>query len=226
MARYVIVTERPWYRGMAEVLQRKTGHEFRFIDSRDQLTVEYLAALAPRYVFFPHWSHKIPETIYDHFECVIFHMTDLPYGRGGSPLQNLIVRGIYRTKISALRCVRELDAGPIYLKRDLQLEGSAEDIFRCAAQTIAEMIEHLVACEPVPVEQTGAVVTFARRKPEQSNMAPLSDLDKVYDHIRMLDAEGYPHGFLETEHLRLEFRRAAREGDAVIANVVITKKKP
>ncbi len=26
------------------------------------------------------------------FECVCFHMTDVPYGRGGSPLQNLIIR--------------------------------------------------------------------------------------------------------------------------------------
>ena len=46
-------------------------------------------------------------------------MTDLPYGRGGSPLQNLIVRGHKHTMISAIKCVKELDAGPIYLKKPL-----------------------------------------------------------------------------------------------------------
>jgi methionyl-tRNA formyltransferase len=59
------------------------------------LAVEMLAALDPRYVFFPHWSHRIDSAIFERFECVIFHMTDLPFGRGGSPLQNLIARGIY-----------------------------------------------------------------------------------------------------------------------------------
>ena len=45
-------------------------------------------------------------------------MTDLPYGRGGSPLQNLIINGHKETMMSALRCVQELDAGPIYLKKN------------------------------------------------------------------------------------------------------------
>ena len=59
-------------------------------------------------------------------------MTDLPFGRGGSPLQNLITRGISKTKISALRCNEEIDAGPIYLKRPLSLHGSAEEIYQLA----------------------------------------------------------------------------------------------
>lgn len=44
-------------------------------------------------------------------------MTDLPYGRGGSPLQNLIVRNHYKTKISEIRVKKEIDSGPIYLKK-------------------------------------------------------------------------------------------------------------
>jgi len=38
-------------------------------------------------------------------------MTDLSYGRGGSPLQNLIVRGYKDTMISALWIEKELDSG-------------------------------------------------------------------------------------------------------------------
>ena len=50
-------------------------------------------------------------------------MTDLPYGRGGSPLQNLIVRGWKETKVLALKVVEELDAGPIYYKKRLAYMG-------------------------------------------------------------------------------------------------------
>jgi len=55
-------------------------------------------------------------------------MTDVPYGRGGSPLQNLIVRGHTETKLTALRCVRDLDADgypPAFLETEhLRLEFS------------------------------------------------------------------------------------------------------
>ena len=57
-------------------------------------------------------------------------MTDLPYGRGGSPLQNLIIiRGLKTTKITAFKCVAEIDVGPVYLKKTLSLEGNAQDIY-------------------------------------------------------------------------------------------------
>ena len=37
---------------------------------------------------------------------------------------------------------------------------------------------------------------------------PLRRLVQVNDFIRMLDAEGYPHAFIETPRLRFEFTRA------------------
>ena len=43
-------------------------------------------------------------------------MTDLPFGRGGSPLQNLIVRGFEETMTSAIKVTKGIDTGDIYLK--------------------------------------------------------------------------------------------------------------
>jgi methionyl-tRNA formyltransferase len=75
------------------------------------------------------------------------------------------------------------------------------------------------------VEQSGEVVVFKRRKPEESNMKNAEDIRKVYDLIRMLDAEGYPHAFLETDHLRIEFTQAVLQPDKTIeAHVRITEK--
>lgn len=96
-------------------LEQQTGHSFELIDTPDQLDPTRLNASGVSTLFFPHWSYKIPAPIYEAFECIIFHMTDLPYGRGGSPLQNLIVRGHQDTVITALRCVEAFDAGPVYL---------------------------------------------------------------------------------------------------------------
>lgn len=220
----VIVANRVWYEDMPERLAKKTGEDFLLISDKAALTVERLKAAGPRYVFFPHWSHIVPPEIYENFECVIFHMTDVPFGRGGSPLQNLIARGIYETKISAIRCVRELDAGPVYMKTPFSLHGSAEEIYMRASGVIEEMIVSTINEKPVPAAQVGEPVFFKRRTPEEGNIADLKELREVYDYVRMLDADGYPRAFIETEHLHLEFDRASLKHGSVTATVRITKK--
>ena len=217
----VLVSGKPWHRGMAESLQRRTGCEFIQISDPKAFTDAQLASIRPRYVFLPHWSHRIDPRVYERFECVIFHMTDLPFGRGGSPLQNLIVRGIHETKVSAIRCVKELDAGPVYLKRALSLFGSAEEIFLRASRIIEDMIVEMLARNPGPKAQKGKPTVFKRRTPEQGNLAAAKSLDEGFDLIRMLDAEGYPNAFLNAGPFKIEFTRASRKVDWIAADVRI-----
>ena len=204
---------------MAKRLAARTGYRFELISDPSLLTVERLRSLQPRFVFFPHWSHRIDAKVYEEFECVIFHMTDLPFGRGGSPLQNLIVRGIYDTKISALRCVEELDGGPIYLKRPLSLHGAAEEIFMRASKTIEDMIVEILQRNPRPQPQRGKATVFRRRTPEEGDLAKAKSLQQAFDMIRMLDAEDYPKAFLEAGPFRLEFTRASSKADHLVAEV-------
>ena len=219
---YIIATSRLWNQDLLKNLQNIEGRNFHYIGSPIELTLPRLLKLNPRYIFFPHWSHIIPSEIYSKFECVMFHMTDLPFGRGGSPLQNLIVRGIRKTKISAFKCNAEVDAGPIYLKRPLSLHGSAQEIYQRATKEVENMIVEILKTNPVPVHQEGKVTMFKRRKPEESNLAGIKTLDEAFDLIRMLDADGYPHAFLNIGPLKLQFTRAVRKADEVLADVRIT----
>ena len=86
------------------------------------------------------------------------------------------------------------------------------------------MIEEIIDKNPEPVPQIGEVVEFKRRKPEQSNIKDLNDIEKIYDYIRMLDADGYPKAFLENNNLKFEFKNARFDGDKIIANVEIKVK--
>lgn len=223
---YVVASSNPLYDSLVDDLRKHfRDDDFVYITNSHRLTADYLKQLSPRYIFFPHWSMIIPQEIFANFECVIFHMTDVPFGRGGSPLQNLIIRGINKTKISAIRCEQGIDAGPVYCKRSLPLHGSAEDIFIRAKAIIEQMIIYMIKESPLPLEQVGQGTFFLRRTPEQSNIGEISDLGKVYDYIRMLDAPGYPHAFLETQHFRLEFQKALLEDGCLTAEVKIRKKE-
>jgi methionyl-tRNA formyltransferase len=221
---HVIALSRRAYPSFGSALNTLTSQTFTFIETKTDLTLERLQELQPRYVFFPHWSYIIPSAIFEEFECVIFHMTDLPFGRGGSPLQNLISRGTYETKISALRCEQGLDAGPIYIKRPLSLYGTAEEIYIRAARQIETMIADIVNQHPEPQTQSGEIVSFSRRKPHESHVGAVENLEQMFDYIRMLDADGYPKAFLETEHLRFEFSRASLKPTEILADVRITRK--
>jgi methionyl-tRNA formyltransferase len=195
---------------------------WHFIDQPHELNRESLEKLRPRYIFFLHWKWKVPESIINKYECICFHMTDVPYGRGGSPLQNLIVRGHRHTKLTALRMVEELDAGPVYVKEDLCLEGNAENIYIQASRLSAQMISFIIENQIEPYPQEGKPTFFKRRTPEQSKITEFQDLQTFYDFIRMLDAKGYPKAFLEYKGVRYEFSRAELYDGKIVADVVIT----
>ena len=227
MENYAILSEKRWNTALLEDVKKHISNISWFlIDNKADFSVEYLNRKKIKKIFIPHWSYVIPKEIYEYYECIVFHMTDLPYGRGGSPLQNLIVRGHQSTKISALRVTQGLDEGPIYLKKELSLFGTAEEIFIRANQIILHMIIEITNKDLRPIPQNGNIENFKRRKPEEGNIENLSDINKVYDYIRMLDAHGYPKSFLETSSLKFEFSRASLKSDgSIIADVTITKKQ-
>jgi methionyl-tRNA formyltransferase len=203
-------------------------HDYFLVTKKEDLNPAYISTVNPDYIFFPHWSWVIPESIHENFKCVVFHMTDLPYGRGGSPLQNLIVRGHKTTKISALRAVKECDAGPVYMKKDLDLAGTCEDILKRSSHIIfKDMIPFILEHHPEPEPQTGRVVLFDRRNFDDGDIGQLKSVQKVYDHIRMLDGEGYPRAFIRQEKggLIFEFSDARLDNGEIRAEVRIRCEK-
>lgn len=219
---YVVCGCRPWNRGVFDRSIQTLPGSWHFIGQREELTADCLARMAPRFVFFLHWSWIVPSEIADNYECVCFHMTDVPYGRGGSPLQNLIVRGHDTTKLTALRMTEDLDAGPVYMKRELSLSGAAEEIYIRASELSAEMIRSIVDEDPTPTPQQGEPTLFRRRTPAESCISSPVNLTQVFDHIRMLDAADYPHAYIDREGFRYEFRGASLLDGKIEANVTIT----
>ena len=224
----VIATIKSWNIERAKALQEKYAgvHEIVIYTKKDEFTIENVKGFEPDYILMPHWSYIVPDEITQNWNCVVFHMTDLPYGRGGSPLQNLIVRGHKETKISAIKVTSTIDGGPVYMKKPLTLEGSAQEIFvRCSDVIFGEMIPKFLEEQLEPMEQTGEPVIFKRRTEKDGEITADMELNKIYDYIRMLDAEGYPRAYIEFGEYRLSFENAtlAENGEAVEAKVVFHK---
>lgn len=225
MRSFILLTEKKWHDSLFENLSRLENFNWTRISQKSDFNLEKLDAIKPEIIFIPHWSYIIPDNIFEKYTCIVFHMTDLPYGRGGSPLQNLICNGFEQTKISAIKVVKELDAGDVYLKKTLSLHGTAQEIFLRTVPIIEQMIGEIITNPLLTESQKGEIVIFKRRKKEDGNILKLETLKQVYDYIRMLDCEGYPNAYLEIENFRLEFSRASFKDDQIInADVRIIKK--
>ena len=221
--KFIVAAIKPWNIENYKIYCRGN---FKLITDRAGLKNGRLEKIKPKYIFFPHWSWIIPEEIWKNYECVVFHMTDLPYGRGGTPLQNLILRGHKKTKISAIKVNGGIDTGDIYMKTPLSLSGSAEEIYRRASKAIfSKMIPAIIKNNPTPRKQSGKAVIFKRRKPEQSRIPDNLDVKEAYDFIRMLDAPGYPRAYLETRKLKIELSKAKIDKKTVKVEAKVYIKK-
>ena len=224
MNKYIIATIRPWnIESFLKLKKKDTKNDWYLIKDKSELTYERIKEIDPKYIFFPHWSWKIPKEIYENFNCIIFHMTGLPYGRGGSPLQNLILRGHNSTVISAIQATGNIDTGLLlYTHTGISLDGPALLIYkRCSDKVFEVMIPYIIKNNPTGIEQDGDVVEFKRRIPEESDISKINGLKEIYDYIRMLDADEYPRPFIEKDGKRFEFWNAEIKDNYIKANVKI-----
>lgn len=220
MSRYVVATIKSWnINNCNKLIASNSDKEICVVTDNKKLTKEYLDKINPLYVFFPHWSWIIPPDIYKNYNCVVFHMTDLPFGRGGSPLQNLLVRGVYQTKISAIKVDGGIDTGPVYFKEPLDVSrGSADEILKRASDLVFEkMIPRFFSEDISPVEQSGEPVLFKRRNPKESEIPKGLTQRQIYDYIRMLDGEGYPPAYSRYDGGKIYYTNAEYSDEVVKA---------
>jgi methionyl-tRNA formyltransferase len=219
---YIVAAKGDWNRKNFEKYSKKLPGRWLFCSNPSELD-SLLKDINPRYIFFPHWSWIVSEAILDNNECVCFHMTDLPFGRGGSPLQNLLVKGFQDTVLTALKMETGIDTGPVYYKNPLSLKGSAKDIYKRASGLSWRMIANFVSDNPDSIPQEGEVVNFKRRTPNQSLIPDGLSLNEIHDYIRMLDAPEYPKAFIKGNGYHLEFRDSELVDNELSAKVTFKK---
>jgi len=134
-------------------------------DSPEQLVV-LTKRLKPKMIFFLNWSTIVPVVVHKRYKCVNFHCTPLPYGRGGHPIENMILHGHKRTVIVAHKMTADIDAGPIYGSTNvISLRGDKTTILGRFAWPVAKLVVHIASSDLTPSPQRGKVVIFKRLSP-------------------------------------------------------------
>tara|TARA_B100000989_G_C19456680_1_gene434327 strand:+ start:282 stop:950 length:669 start_codon:yes stop_codon:yes gene_type:complete len=217
--KYIIISKKKWDQKNFEGLD----HNFIFLN---KVNYSKIKKINPKIIFFIHWSKIIAKKIYNNYLCIQFHSSNLPNGRGGSPIQNQILLGAKRTKLTAFKISKKLDAGPICLKKNLSLKGSAEEIFRRMELISIKMINKISKSKKLKFnKQLGRPTFFKRRKNSESRIKfnKSNSVKKLYDFLRMLDAPDYPKAFIELNKFRFTFQNIRMNKKAISAFVEIKK---
>ena len=218
MINYVVASSKDWFQEHPKTRQYSSLNIVE-IKTKNELNLELLEKINPRYIFFPHWNWKVDSEIFERHECVVFHTAPLPFGRGGSPIQNLILRNIEKTPVCALRMTEILDGGPIYDSIEVTLDGTITEIFSKIAVCVEKLIIKICQENIEPKEQSGAVVTFNRLTYADNELKSEYSIKELYDRIRMVDGEGYKNAYINFGDYKIDITDSQIENNEIVAKI-------
>lgn len=140
---------------------------------------------------------------------LVVHESDLPLGKGFSPMAWQILEGNNHIPICLIEATSEVDAGPIWIKDEIVLNGSElcdewrDTQGRKTVELCLQCVEQYEAIEPCP--QQGSSSFYRRRTPSDSQLDPKKTLEEQFQLLRVVDNARYPAFFsLNGKRYRLE----------------------
>lgn len=140
-----------------------------------------------------------PEVLARNRRNLVVHASDLPRGRGFSPLTYQILEGLNRIPVCLLDAVEAVDSGPVVYREWIGYEGHeliGELRQKLGAMTV-ELCRRFMG-ESAPrsgAPQRGEPSTYPRRRPADSALDPEQTIAEQFDLLRTVDNDNYPAYF-------------------------------
>jgi methionyl-tRNA formyltransferase len=134
---------------------------------------------------------------YDH--ALVVHGSDLPNGRGWSPIVWQLISGQQDFTLSLIEATNPVDSGRIWNKINFQILQNAlfDEIQNAIAENTINLISDLIDNHDSvsPQEQFGEITNYRRRTPADSELDPSKSIEENFDLMRVSDPVRYPAFF-------------------------------
>lgn len=136
--------------------------------------------------------------------CLVVHASDLPRGRGWSPLVWQILEGKNTITVTLLEAADPVDSGAIWHQVQIHFEGHElcdeinAALFEAELSLMDFAVENFGTIEPRP--QVGEPSYYRRRTPEDSRLDVNRSLAEQFDLLRVADEKRYPAFFEHRGH--------------------------
>lgn len=130
---------------------------------------------------------------------IVVHASDLPRGKGFAPFSWQILKGNKKIHLTLFEAVKNVDAGPYYMKGAVKYEGHELllEMQIILAKKIIEMcIEYVKKRDELkPINQIGRSSYFSKRTPEDSELDINKTIKNQFNLLRIVDNNRYPAFF-------------------------------
>ena len=144
----------------------------------------------------------VPAQVRERFRhTLVVHESDLPQGKGWSPLTWQILEGRNRIPVTLIEAAKRVDSGPIYAQRWLEFQGHEliDELRTGQAAATHDLCRWFVDEYPHSAEQArpqqGEESLYPRRRPADSRLDPRKSLAEQFDLLRVVDNGRYPAFF-------------------------------
>ena len=131
-----------------------------------------------------------------HNHNLIVHESDLPKGKGWSPLSWQIIGGKNKIPITLFEASSKVDSGVIYYQDFIFLKGHelVEEIRNVQGESTIKLCLRFADEYPnvVGLPQTGQETFYAKRTPSDSEISSQQTIDAIFNRLRIADNEKYP----------------------------------
>ena len=140
---------------------------------------------------------------------LVVHESDLPAGRGWSPLTWQVLEGSQEIIVSLIDAAEKIDQGAIYAQTKIKLNGTEllDDLrrlqFVASRRLCMQFISSFLANSLTPVEQIGSPSYYPRRTAIDSKISLNTSLKDCFNLLRVSDKDRYPAWF---EHKGRRFK--------------------
>lgn len=145
-----------------------------------------------------------PEFLLHNSNNIVVHPSDLPKGRGFSPLAWQILEGNNDIPICLFEATGAVDAGPIYLRDVIHFQGNElnEEIKQLQGQKTVDMCLRYVRERNIiaPKSQHGDPTYYPKRTAVDSELDIQKTLLELFPLLRIVDNDRYPAYFYLNGH--------------------------
>lgn len=156
------------------------------------------------YVFVLGYTKILPKIFIERNKLVIvIHESNLPKGKGFSPLQWQILQNKNIIKVNLIKLEPKVDSGDIILTGDLKLNGSElyDEIREKQSEVTFQLIEKFLNKKIIQYKkQKGKETFFRKRNADDSKLDINQSLKKSFKLLRICNNEEWPAFFYYKNH--------------------------
>ena len=142
-----------------------------------------------------------PSILKQYLHNLVVHESDLPRGKGWSPLTWQILEDKNRIPVTLLEAAERVDSGRVYAQEWLEFEGHEliDEMRERQAKATIKLCKLFVDGYPKILaearEQIGAESFYPHRQPADSRLTPTQSIKAQFDLFRVVDNQHYPAFF-------------------------------